>query len=241
MKSLKRRQPRRGGRARYNPMSAIVRAPPGTTTITIPGELAAIDTASPYEIAFSLDANSILATGSYINIATVYKYYRVKRVSLEIFCPTATTATGGQFSSSLQYIVRQSSPNAISQRNILNLRPNKTSKMWECHKWLWRPREPSDFTFNAITDQADYATIYVGADNVTNFNPGSQNQAFLLRFIATVEFYGLNGVSRNTLPPLPSPPKSDDDQDEMGNYALYSDYPQPPPICGSIPARKVVS
>lgn len=205
---------RRNASRRANPtnsaMARIVRPPPGTTQIVIPGELAAIDTVAPYQIAFSVDSNSLLGSGSYVPLANVYRYYRLKKVIMRVSMPNTSTATTGYLASSLQYVQPVNNPQAITARQILNLRPNKETKAWQHHTWIWQPHRPADFDFTLISNNTDYATVYVGLAD-TNYTPVTNVNFAIVRFNAVFEFYGLQGVTRSI-----SHKKADEDDEPYG-------------------------
>jgi len=199
MLSAKRNKQKRsrGGFAASAVLSRMVRAPPGTTTIVIPGCSDYVDSTLPIGVAFSIDSNTILATGSYINIANVYRTYRVKKITMKLDIPTASANTTGDFVTSLQYIQKSvQNPNPVSARQLMNVRPNKITKPWITHNWTWYPRTPDDYIFNLISDNLDYATVYAAVDN-SGLAPGTAT-AVRCRFIAHVEFYGIANLNRSS-------------------------------------------
>jgi hypothetical protein len=175
-------------------MQRIVRPPPGTTHISIPGEVLTFDVGTSAAVAFSVDSQTLFAASAYANMTGIYKYYRIKRITLRVYLPDAITTTSGTFVSTLQYVQPSTTPTAILYNNILDLRPNRQTKAWQSHSWIWTPHKPSDFDFKLISDTTNYATLYCanGLSAATVTTP----TRFLLRFVAQVELYGLFNLTR---------------------------------------------
>lgn len=198
-------------------LTRIVRAPPGTTTIIVPGDAEYIDSVLPLAGAFSIDSNTLLATGSYVGLASIYRSYRLKMLKIRISCPIASTNTSGTLATSLQYIQPGViNPSAVPYRTILNLRPNKETKTYMHHNWTWLPSNPIHYDFNLISSNVDYATLYFAVGN-SNITPSPSIATFLVRFEAHFEFYGLQQVVRA----IPLSSKRDDkDPDDILNLSF---------------------
>lgn len=214
MKNFRKRNNNNNRASRNGPMSSltrIVRSPPGTTTIVVPGDAEYIDNSLPLSGAFSIDSNTLLATGSYIGLASIYRSYRLKMLRIRVSVPIASTTSSGTFASSLQYIQPGVlNPSAIPYRAILGLRPNKETKTYLHHNWTWLPSNPVHFDFNLISSTVDYATLYFAVGN-SNIVPSITIPAFLVRFEAHFEFYGLQAVTRAIQ--IPSKKEGDDGDD----------------------------
>lgn len=221
----RRRIGRRSRQARPRParrttnlsaMQRIVRPPPGTTQISIPGEVLLFDVGVSAAVAFSIDSQTLFAASAYANMTGIYRYYRIKRITLRVYLPDAITTTSGTFVSTLQYVQPSTTPAAIIYSNILDLRPNRQTKAWQSHSWIWTPHKPSDFDFKSISDTTNYATLYCanGLSAATVTTP----TRFLLRFVAQVELYGLFNLTRTITD------HNDEDQD-YGFAQMNNDQP----------------
>lgn len=179
-------------------MTSIVRAPPGTTRLTIPGDftltinppVSPIPTVFP-GAAFNIDSQTLLTASPYVPLANIYKYYRIKKIKITLSIPAATTTTPGYLASSLQYIQPSTNPTGITAENVINLRPNKQTKTWVSHFWTWTPHKPDDFDFRLVSDVTNYATLYASQSNLAP----SIGVSYYIRFESIVEFYGLLGLT----------------------------------------------
>jgi len=178
-------------------MQRIVMPPPGTTTIVVPGEIEYTIRTAPLFSYFSIDSNTLLAGSPYQGLGNVYRSYRVRRVSIRISVPSASTASTGYFVSTLQYVQPGvQTPTPVQPGTLLSLRPNKETRPWVHHNWVWLPSTPTHFDFNLITNQVDFATCYFSL-GATSIVPNPNNAIFLVRYIAEIEFQGLPSVLRS--------------------------------------------
>jgi len=218
-----RRKNKRTRRApnRANLLSrAITRRPPLTTTIVVPGSVAnQFDSQNNGDrFAFNLNTNTFINSSEYNDLRTIYQYYRLKKVTMQMSIVNATTNTAYTYCSTLQYVGtfnNSAVPDSVVPQffAMQGLSPSKVRKAWQPVSWTWTVSNPFDLVFRQFSSPV---TVGILMASVTPSPPQGTVLVVNLLYKAHFEFYGSNAAFQPSL----RQPANTQDADEDGDYGF---------------------